>query len=224
MKSKIVLGLFLIIIGVMVALTTTNVLPFESYFFKIAIAGLIGLYGLYQLFFKRHIFWGGLVISLFAIFILNYYFANAWDFLVPAILVFLGLEFILGKTGVVKSKEYKMNSENMDADTIDTSNFLSGSGKKVLSQQFKGGSVSTILGGAEIDLTRATLAPEGAVIDVNAVLGGIEFKLPSHMRIQNDVSAILGGTDVEGNMASDATGPILTVRGSAILGGINFKY
>ncbi|AMP20754.1 hypothetical protein AZF37_05805 [endosymbiont 'TC1' of Trimyema compressum] len=79
-------------------------MPLANYVIKIAIAVLFAIYGLYQLIFRRSIFWGGLVTSIAAMFILSYFVENAWNFLVPLILIFLGLEFIFIKTGIIKIK------------------------------------------------------------------------------------------------------------------------
>ncbi|AMP20753.1 hypothetical protein AZF37_05800 [endosymbiont 'TC1' of Trimyema compressum] len=110
-----------------------------------------------------------------------------------------------------------MTREDSQGDTIYVSSILSGNGKRVVSSHFKGGSVSAYLGGSEVDLTSATIASEGAVIDVNCIMGGIEFKLPAKMKLQNEVTAILGGSDVEGSPSSVTEGSTLIVREVLVL-------
>ena len=47
MKSKVVIGLVLIIGGILIALSTLNIMPFENYYIKIGLACLVAVYGLY---------------------------------------------------------------------------------------------------------------------------------------------------------------------------------
>ena len=182
MKSKVIIGLILIIGGILIALSSLNIMPFENYYIKIGIAGLVGVYGLYQLFFKRNIFWGGLVISLSGMYILKFFVEDAWKFFVPLILIFLGLEFIFSKTGIIKAKNNdNMTHDDFQGDRIQVSSVLSGNGKRVVSSHFKGGSVSAYLGGTEVDLTSAIIAPEGAILTVRGTcaFGGVSFKYVS---------------------------------------------
>lgn len=50
----------------------------------------------------------------------------------PLILIFLGLEFIFSKTGIIKpSKNDTMSHEDLHGDRIEVSSILSGNGKRV---------------------------------------------------------------------------------------------
>jgi hypothetical protein len=88
---------------------------------------------------------------------------------------------------------------------------------------FKGGSAMAVMGGCEIDLRRAAL-PEGATatVDVFAMWGGIEIKVPEDWEVVNRGSAILGGFE-------NKTRPLpgsrkrLVVTGTAIMGGVEVK-
>jgi hypothetical protein len=84
------------------------------------------------------------------------------------------------------------------------------------------GSVSVVLGGVELDLREATLAPEGADLDLSATLGGVNVTVPGDWRVVVEDRATLGGvealvTDPE-NLPDDA--PLLRVAAGALLGGV----
>jgi predicted membrane protein len=85
------------------------------------------------------------------------------------------------------------------------------------------GSVSVVLGGVELDLREATLAPGGADLDLSATLGGVNVTVPSDWRVVVEDRATLGGvealvTDPE-ELPDDA--PLLRVAAGARLGGVS---
>ncbi len=50
--------------------------------------------------------------------------------------------------------------------------------RKVTTDDFRGGHVSAMFGGVDIDLRQAGMRGDSAVIDVNSLFGGVEFKIP----------------------------------------------
>lgn len=82
---------------------------------------------------------------------------------------------------------------------------------------FKGGSMFALIGGIEVDLRDATIAP-GAQLSVNALVGGIEIEIPPGWRVESSVKAISGGVDVPDDGDPDA--PVLVLDGLAVMGGI----
>lgn len=98
---------------------------------------------------------------------------------------------------------------------------MAGNNRRIATQGFAGGEAVAVMGGCEIDLTQATLAPD-AVIDVLAFWGGIELKVPRGWRIENRVLPLLGALTDNTTGGSDA-GPRLVLRGSVIMGAIEVK-
>jgi hypothetical protein len=82
---------------------------------------------------------------------------------------------------------------------------------------FRGGSMLAWFGGIAVDLREAQLAP-GARLSVRTFCGGVAIRTPPDWRIEADVTAIGGGTNVRGSEAADA--PLLTIDGLAVLGGV----
>ena len=83
------------------------------------------------------------------------------------------------------------------------------------------GSALAFMGGIEMDLTEATLAP-GAKLDLRAFMGGIEVAVPPSWRVEVIATERMGEvvSDLE---ASDRNGegPLLLVYASATMGGIS---
>lgn len=83
------------------------------------------------------------------------------------------------------------------------------------------GSVSTMFGGAELDLRGATLAPEGARLEVRCLFGGVGVIVPEGWRVTLDSLSLLGGTGNEAareGLPPDA--PELHVRTETVFGGV----
>jgi hypothetical protein len=90
------------------------------------------------------------------------------------------------------------------------------------SRTFRGGDLTAVLGGCEIDLRQAAIDGE-AVLEVFAMWGGIEIKVPDDWTIVGRVTPILGGFDDKTRPPLGATAHRLVVRGFAIMGGIEVK-
>ncbi|MEO8372086.1 MAG: DUF5668 domain-containing protein [Candidatus Solibacter sp.] len=100
-----------------------------------------------------------------------------------------------------------------------------GVSRKLTTDDFRGGYASAMFGGIEIDLRRASMRADSATIDVSAIFGGVEFKMPQNWIVITQVAAIFGGVDNK-CVQPDADVPgvkRIYVKGSAMFGGIEFK-
>ena len=111
---------------------------------------------------------------------------------------------------------------------------------------FHGGQFTFVMGGASLDLRHASVAPgETIVIDVFAVMGGGEIRVPSDWDVSIETSAFMGGVKdergapktvtetPEGSFAGQETStaetvpapapPHVIVRGTVFMGGLTLK-
>jgi predicted membrane protein len=102
---------------------------------------------------------------------------------------------------------------------------MGGGGRVVRSRQFRGGELTAIMGGFDIDLREAELAPEGAHVEVFVMMGGIDFKVPENWTVLLKVTPILGGTEFKAHVPgpSEAGNRVLTITGVVIMGGVGVK-
>lgn len=90
------------------------------------------------------------------------------------------------------------------------------------SHDFRGGDANAIMGGVVLDLRNTQIRPgQDVVIDVLAIMGGVEVFVPQGWKIVANVLPIMGG--FEDNTLAGGTGPQLTVRGTVIMGAIEMK-
>ncbi len=116
------------------------------------------------------------------------------------------------------------NDDNVgtsSADTISIVAILSGSKSSNASPHFQGGEVSSFMGGAEIDLRNSSMQNE-AVIQVFAVFGSIEIRVPG------DWTVVLNGVPILGGIEDHSVPPLnptkrLVVSGVVIMGSIEIK-
>ncbi len=103
-------------------------------------------------------------------------------------------------------------------------NFVSvvgSSNRRVTSQNFRGGEVTAILGGADLDLRQASIQGE-AVLNVFSLAGGITIKVPVDWTVVMEGTAIIGGFE-EKTAPPSAGGKRLVLRGYSILGGLEVR-
>ena len=84
---------------------------------------------------------------------------------------------------------------------------------------FRGGSVTTMFGGGELDLRNATLAPGGATIRINALFGGGNLVVPAGWNIESKLVGIGGVGDARPKVERPDDAPTLRLEGTAIFGG-----
>lgn len=143
---------------------------------------------------------------------------NIWT-LWPLVLVFIGVSSLLGWQR--NESTFNAGSTVTNEDKIDDTVVFWGLDKKITSQSFQGGEVSAIFGGITLDLTGAKLAPN-ARIEVNAVFGGVEVRVPSTINVSSNGTGIFGGFSNRVSHKADAT-ETLSITGSAVFGGVDVK-
>jgi hypothetical protein len=100
-------------------------------------------------------------------------------------------------------------------------------GKRVITDQnFEKAKFDAVFGGFEIDMRNAGMAGDAAVLDLNAVFGGVEVKIPVSW------SVVMKGTGVFGGFVDSTVHPDprifpspkkLYVKGGAVFGGVEVK-
>jgi hypothetical protein len=114
-------------------------------------------------------------------------------------------------------KEALPSRGDEESDEVALAAILDGVELKSRAKGFKGGSMLAWFGGIDADLREAELATE-ARLTLNAIWGGIKIETPPEWRVESNVKTLGGGVDLP--KAAAAEGPVLTVEGMALFGGI----
>ncbi len=217
---QMTLGLVIVSLGVVLTLDTLGMADARDYI-RYWPAGLIAI-GLAKLWQGRHSnsgVMGGVVLTgVGAWLLLNEFHivrANFWE-LWPIFLVLFGASLVWRSVSGRRPAPSDNNS------VVSAVAVLSGVNRGNNSATFRGGDLTAIMGGCEIDLRQAQINGE-AVIDVFAMWGGIEIKVPEDWTVISRVTPLLGGFEDKTRPPQGAGTHRLIVRGFILMAGVEVK-
>ena len=223
-------GTALLLMGLFYLVHNFNLLPFAipRYLFSWPMAlVLFGVYLLYHSWTK-----GLVVIAVGVAFLLPLLglippveFRKMW----PLLLIALGLLVLFG-SGFIQRFGSRRSSvvpvaENAE-ETFDLVAIMGGESGQISSYNFKGGKITAIMGGVDLDLTNCYLAKEGCVIDVSVVMGGVRLKVSREWNIKSEIVPIMSGIEDSALHATDVhidPAALVILKGSLLMGGIEIQ-
>ena len=231
-NSKILIGVLLIIIGVFSIAGNFLHLPFHFTRYLFSLPGLLMLLGVIILI-KHKNSMGGVILvavggywflSRYSDFQVRYWLMEYW----PILLILFGIYIILKRDGNrgLKDSTDPGHDNKIDIDYIDEVAILGGGRKVLNSTNFKGGKVTTVLGGVDIDLHECSLAEGTNFIDLTTIFGGVDLIVPRDWKIIVNVTSIFGGFDdkriLNLNQIQESN-KVLIIRGFVLFGGGDLK-
>ena len=94
--------------------------------------------------------------------------------------------------------ERRSGAERGEGDRVHLFAVLSGDKRASASREFRGAEMTSFMGGTELDLRDATMAPGAeAIIDVFAMMGGAVVYVPRHWVVDVQTTAVMGGVKDE---------------------------
>lgn len=236
-EKRFVLGGLLILVGVVLLAGRFDhgLLPHWLFSWQMIIIAI----GVFSLLTHEHPTPGFIMIGVGSIFLVNRYFYPVFHNFMqwwPVVFIIAGVLviFSLSRRGWGEKKGSYNRGWGGDAatsesteDVLDEVAMFGGGSRKITSQNFKGGRLTAVFGGSEIDLSQANLAEGVNVLEVTAVFGGWELIVPAHWHIEFKITPIFGGFSDKRNLGH-ASDPVdntrkLIVSGVAIFGGGEMK-
>ena len=133
------------------------------------------------------------------------------------------LLIVAGGVIVIQSiRRPRLHADTTGHQSVNAIAVMSGVNRGSNSASFRGGELAAFMGGCEIDLRQAAIHGE-AVIDVFAMWGGIEIRVPENWTVIGRVMPLMGGFDDTTRPPKEATEHRLIVRGVVLMGGIEVK-
>lgn len=227
--SQVVFGLMLVAAGTIFTLDNLEIIDARDYirFWPVLFVG-VGAVKLWHATRNGHGWFGGLFfLGLGSWMLLNrvlYFRISPREFF-PMVLVCLGGYLVWrGFGGTRRHGPVADGQSQFSAFAI-----MGGVARRSNAQAFQGADLTAVMGGCDIDLRHASIAPgTEAVIEVFAFWGGIEIKVPEDWTVVPKVFPLMGGVD-------DRTrAPLalpdrpqqqkrLVVRGIVVMGGVGIK-
>ncbi len=148
---------------------------------------------------------------------------NLW----PAFIILIGL-FMIFKPKRTERSSHKWRKnftpgafdQTSAEEKIDVVSVFSGVKRNIFTKNFKGGEITCVFGGAEVNLLQADF--EGTItIEATAVFGGAKILIPAHWTIQNEVSCIAGGfEDSRPTNVTPDPSKVVLLKGTCVFGGV----
>lgn len=221
--NRILWGIVFIVLGVIVALNTLDIIDFNIFFsgwwtLLIIIPCFIGLFDETNKSKIENIV--GIIIGLILLLvcqnIINI--TILFKLFIPAVLVFIGLYMILGNVLNNKYEKVKEKVNKKDSEVI-CATFAEQYVNKE-NEKFTNGKVDAIFGGVVLDLTNATLKEE-TYINASAIFGSVDIIVPKNVIVKVKSTPIFGGVT---NKSKTKDGKkTIYIDALALFGGIEIK-
>ena len=216
---QLVFGIIIIVVGVLITLDNLNVVYARELFrwWPLALMAL-GMVQLFESDSAGRRMAGAILLGIGSLFllerlhVLQFFVRELW----PLILVLIGL-------AVLWSAWTRERIPPAGGDTVDATALLGGVERTCTSQDFRGGDITAILGGCQIDLRQAQIKTDQAVIQVFAFWGGIEIRVPETWTVTLEGFPIMGGMTDSARTPMERSNQRLLIKGFVMMGGVEIR-
>lgn len=224
-STKILWGIVLILLGVILALKSLNIMDINIFFdgwwtLIIIIPSLIGIFTDSNKMPSIISFLVGVVLLLCCLDILA--FDLIFKLVVPAIVVIVGLKLIFGTFKSAKASKIIEENAQSNVNRTQTCATFSGQDVNYSGQEFYGTNLDAIFGGVNCDL-RSAIIPKDCVIKVSAIFGGIDIFLPDNVNVKVNSNSFFGGISNKRHTNSASNSVTVYVEGMCLFGGVDIK-
>ena len=145
---------------------------------------------------SSELFWGVLLITLGVVFLLakldimdiGDFFRIFW----PVILIAVGLRLILKRNAAAMASGSQENLTPSDAQTVKYSKMFGDVKLRFESQDFNGGSSSTMIGEIALDLSQSNIKSGEKILRLSGVIGEISVLLPKTLKVSVKANVTIG--------------------------------
>jgi Domain of unknown function (DUF5668)/Cell wall-active antibiotics response 4TMS YvqF len=224
--AGIVPGVILVAIGALFLLNNLQIFPFHDVWrFWPAILIAAGMVKLVDSTYSGGRIAGAILVAVGGILLaqtLGFVYVRLHD-LWPLILIAVGVVLLFQRT--MHWPMWGSCSPKASAGMVQGVAVFGGGKRVIVDPDFKGGEISAIFGGYEIDLRKASMQGDSAVFELNVVFGGVEMRIPETW------SAVVEGAGIFGAFTDETVHPDeripglkrLILRGAAVFGGVVVK-
>lgn len=234
--KKIAFGCLLMLAGLLLFAFNFNYFPQEHFHIVFSFPTLLMAFGFMNMFDRKSVFFGIIIFIIGVVAFIPKVTGIYYDFSMvfwPLVLIGFGLLILLKKLFPFHKKDdccfnhkYKYK-ENKGPGIIDDVNIFSGNDHRFTDSEFRGGSITNIFGGGEIDFSRSELAEGKNYLDITCIFGGTTIIVPANWKISIQVNAILGAFEdkryyIDVNN-QDSSANELIITGTVVFGGGELK-
>lgn len=224
-SGQVVLGVAVIAIGLLFLLDNLGIWDFHGAirFWPMAFI-LVGAIKLCDTRSSNGYFLGAVLIFIGLVMTLNrlgfLYFS--WHTVWPLLLIVLGGSVLYKAITGRRLIGSAINKQDQATDSVvDITAILGGIERRLTTPAFRGGEITTIMGGCVLDMRESSIEGE-AVINVFTVCGGITIKVPPDWTVSLGGTPIMGGFD-EKTVTPPNNDKRLVIKGYVIMGGVEVR-
>ncbi len=233
-NGRIIFGTILIFFGAFMIFDNFFFIPFQISRFIFSWPMILIIAGVIIIVNSENTTFGAILLTLGLLFSFSkYYHFNVIGLVIdfwPAALIIIGIIFILTSMKSGKQEEKLSNGGDpaisSGQDSIDEFLLFSSGTKKYKSQNFKGGKITALLSGGEIDLTGCKLAGNNYILDILVIFGGVEIFVPKGWNVIVKTTSIFGGFDDSRKLTQENTtdeNKTIVIKGFVMFGGGEIK-
>jgi len=201
--SRAILGIVLVVLGGFFLLDSMDIIDVNIGRIIFSFPAILILVGAVTLLNTNRKELGGVLLALGIFFMIPRVFP--WIYfdkriVFPILMIAFGIYIILRKrtqrgphNKYIHSESDSTSARDIDTDRVDDVSIFGGGHKTIHSNNFRGGNITAIFGGSEIDLKNCKMAEGKNLIDIVAVFGGSTIIVPGDWNVVIDVLPVFGG-------------------------------
>lgn len=216
--AQVCAGLLVIAVGIGLLLNGLNIINFKDFISQwwplvpIAI-GVIGFISNPRQWVWPLVFIGfGVALLLKQLGVID---VNIWGLVWPSIIILVGLSIIF--QGDSWDKPTEITDDHTNAQVI-----FAGQNARNVSQHYKGGAISAVFGGIDLDLRDAKIVGD-AKLSVFAAFGGADIKVPEGWLVKVSGLPVFGGWEDKTKKPADKNAPVLRINATCLFGGFSVQ-
>ena len=193
--SRLIVGIIFLLLGLYFLLNNFDLIPFQLPDFITSWQVFLILIGLLLLASNERRGGGIILVVVGVVFLLPEFFDVSVGEIVrqfwPVAFLIIGAVLLFRRSQEKKTISY-LDDEQNQREYVDETAILGGSDRLITSTHFRGGRITTLLGGNEVNLVNARLAEGQHELDIFTLFGSTEITVPSDWNIKVDVTSIVG--------------------------------
>jgi predicted membrane protein len=235
LDRRLVAGLLLIVAGGLLLLDTLGMISFDLRHYLISWKTLLIFIGIITLSNQEKRTTGIILIGLGVMFwlpeLIDYRIRLSTIFW-PAILIGIGLIIITRRghktpEGAEKTFNAFRGSDNATESSqefVEDTAIFGGGNTKFTSTNFRGGKLTAIFGGSDLNMMNTVPSQEGCVIDVLVIFGGNNLIIPDDWQVKSEIVSIFGGfSDKRMLPVKTNAEKLVVIKGLVLFGGVELK-
>ena len=235
-RSRALLGTIIILIGGLYLLKSLDLISLNISHIIFSFPFILFAIGIIILINSHNKLFGFLLAFIGAVFLVPRFYPNIeinGDIIFPVLIIVFGIH-LLFKRKIHFNHHHSHRWDTVenkydidDVNYIDDVAIFGGGHKTIISENFKGGNITAVFGGSEIDLTQCKLAEGDVIIDVALIFGGTTILVPKEWNVRVNITPIFGGFSnkvLRNPITPIDTSRTLVIKGVTVFGGGEIKY